>query len=149
MKAIYSIIFLFTLNFAAVSQIVDTCEYVNQNNQIGGLDCHMCTLAPFTADSYQWLNCDSLYAPIPGDTTDTYSGMAGSVNVALVVTYLGCTDTSQCQPTCIWGVEELTSKHAELIKIADQMGRETEDKPNTLLLYIFSDGTTKKVFRVE
>ncbi len=37
----------------------------------------------------------------------------------------------------------------ELIKIVDLMGRETEDKPNTLLIYIYSDGTTEKVFRVE
>lgn len=40
-----------------------------------------------------------------------------------------------------------TSK--ELLKITDLMGRETEDKPNTLLIYIYSDGTAEKVFRTE
>ena len=29
------------------------------------------------------------------------------------------------------------------------MGRETEDKPNTMLIYIYSDGTTEKVYRIE
>jgi hypothetical protein len=36
-----------------------------------------------------------------------------------------------------------------LIKIVDYLGRETELKPNTPLIYIYSDGTAEKVFRVE
>lgn len=50
------------------------------------------------------------------------------------------------------GIEELEGtfdKEKELIKIIDLTGRETEDKPNTLLIYIFSDGTTEKVLRFE
>ncbi len=50
------------------------------------------------------------------------------------------------------GVEELENglvKVKELIKIVDITGRETEDRPNTLLIYIYSDGTAEKVFRVE
>lgn len=35
----------------------------------------------------------------------------------------------------------------KVVRVLDMMGRETEDKPNTLLIHIFSDGTTKKVFR--
>ncbi|PWH85644.1 Kelch repeat-containing protein [Brumimicrobium oceani] len=37
----------------------------------------------------------------------------------------------------------------EIVKVVDLTGREIVEKPNTLLIYIYSDGTTKKVFRVE
>lgn len=47
------------------------------------------------------------------------------------------------------GVEELNNNQRELIKIIDVSGRETKEKPNTLLIYIYSDGTTEKVYRVE
>ena len=37
----------------------------------------------------------------------------------------------------------------ELVRITDLTGRSSRDKPNTLLIYIYSDGTAEKVFRVE
>ncbi|MFT6499922.1 MAG: hypothetical protein ACJASQ_000029 [Crocinitomicaceae bacterium] len=148
MKMFQLILLLFASNCTAVSQTTDTCDYISQNNDIGGLDCYMGSLAPFVADSYQWINCDNLFAPIPGDTTSEYLG-ASAINVALVVNYLGCIDTSQCQYVCTWGLEDLIIKEVELIKVVDLMGRETEDIPNTLLMHVYSDGTTKKVFRVD
>ena len=36
-----------------------------------------------------------------------------------------------------------------IIKIIDLMGRETIEKPNTILIYVYSDGSTEKVYRVE
>lgn len=53
--------------------------------------------------------------------------------------------------TCVGnvGIEELSKPDKKLVWIVDTMGRETGDKPNTLLIYIYSDGTTEKVFRVE
>jgi hypothetical protein len=52
---------------------------------------------------------------------------------------------------CKLKIEELSSINSEkvLVKMLDLMGRETEDKINTLLIYVFSDGTTEKVFKVE
>jgi hypothetical protein len=48
------------------------------------------------------------------------------------------------------GFNELSlSQQKSIVRIVDLMGRETEDKPNTLLIYIYSDGTTEKVLRVE
>jgi hypothetical protein len=44
---------------------------------------------------------------------------------------------------------ELTIEQKIPVRIVDYMGRETADKPNTLLIYIYSDGTTQKVFKVE
>ena len=56
------------------------------------------------------------------------------------------TDSLTCSSSV--GINEFTYPK-KLIRIVDLMGRETEDKPNTLLIYIYSDGTTEKVFRVE
>ncbi|MNJ83994.1 hypothetical protein D3C87_14270 [compost metagenome] len=47
------------------------------------------------------------------------------------------------------GINELNTKDKQLVKIVDLTGRETEDKPNTPLIYIYDDGTTEKIFRVE
>lgn len=37
----------------------------------------------------------------------------------------------------------------KLVKIVDCLGREIEDAPNTLMIYIYSDGRSKKVYRFE
>ena len=37
----------------------------------------------------------------------------------------------------------------ELFRIVDLLGRESKDISNTALIYVYSDGTTEKVFRVE
>lgn len=46
------------------------------------------------------------------------------------------------------GLDELTPNSKVLLRILDLYGRETENRPNTPLIYVYSDGTTKKVFRV-
>ncbi|MDG1333990.1 MAG: hypothetical protein P8P74_16760 [Crocinitomicaceae bacterium] len=38
---------------------------------------------------------------------------------------------------------------AELIKIVDITGREIAETPNTLMIYLYSDGSSKKVFKVK
>lgn len=47
------------------------------------------------------------------------------------------------------GINEASAKEKELVKIVDQLGRETEFKPNMPLIYVYSDGSTKKVFTIE
>jgi len=47
------------------------------------------------------------------------------------------------------GIEEPSMPIRQLIKIVDILGKETEDKPNSLLIYIYSDGTTEKVYRFD
>lgn len=136
-------------SFFGHTRSTDTCDYISQYNELGGLDCALLSVAPYEADSYQWLNCDSLYAPFVGDTTyfftSEYSG-----DVALEVTVGNCVDTSYCQYHCIYDLkEEYKLYKKEIVKIVDLTGKETEEKPNTLLIYIFSDGTTEKVFRVD
>lgn len=46
-------------------------------------------------------------------------------------------------------VSELSNTPKELVKIVDVSGREVKDQPNTLLIYVYSDGSTEKVFRME
>ena len=48
-------------------------------------------------------------------------------------------------------VQELAGevKLPVLVKIVDYMGRETPPIPNTVLIYVYDDGTTKKVFNLE
>ena len=41
------------------------------------------------------------------------------------------------------------TESAVLVKIVDYLGRETTAVPNTPLIYIYNDGTTKKVFNAE
>ncbi|WP_147099473.1 NHL repeat-containing protein [Vicingus serpentipes] len=54
-------------------------------------------------------------------------------------------------PSAMVGLKTISTETTkkELIKIIDIMGRYIKDQPNTLLIYVYSDGTTEKVFRVE
>lgn len=54
---------------------------------------------------------------------------------------------TSCSPTL--GITELKDSPKIITKIVDLTGRETQDRPNTVLIYIYSDGTTEKVFRIE
>ena len=44
---------------------------------------------------------------------------------------------------------EITATKKELIKVIDILGRKTEAKPNTVNIYVYSDGTTEKIFIAE
>lgn len=47
------------------------------------------------------------------------------------------------------GLIELNNSKKSLVKIVDLMGRDTNYKTNTALIYVFSDGTTEKIFKIE
>ena len=44
------------------------------------------------------------------------------------------------------GVIELNSDSKKLLKIIDLMGKETEEKPNTVLIYIYTDGSIERKY---
>lgn len=46
-------------------------------------------------------------------------------------------------------IHELSAGSKELIKVVDLMGREVEPQKNKVLIYIYSDGTTEKIFEFE
>lgn len=66
-------------------------------------------------------------------------------------TDLNVTNDQSCKNIIIGyaGIGELQESKKNIIQIVDLMGRETEYKPNTPLIYVYSDGTVEKVFRVE
>ena len=101
-----------------------------------------------TGATYQWLDCDNNYAIINGETNQSYNP-AGTGNYAVEVNMNGCVDTSACFLVAYTGIEELHQTEKELIKIVDFMGRETEFKPNTPLIFIYSDGTRERVMKLE
>jgi Leucine-rich repeat (LRR) protein len=50
---------------------------------------------------------------------------------------------------CEAGIEELNNSPKQLLKIVDLMGRETPFKPSTVLIYVYTDGTAERVFKME
>lgn len=54
-----------------------------------------------------------------------------------------------CSNSCSTGIEEMNGTTKQLLKIVDLMGRETTFKTNTVLVYMFSDGTTQRVYEVD
>lgn len=50
-----------------------------------------------TGATYQWLDCSSSYAALPGATANGYTP-AASGSYAVMITYDGCKDTSACYP---------------------------------------------------
>ncbi len=56
---------------------------------------------------YQWVNCDSSFAPINGETNQSFIAPI-SGNYAVIVTYNGCTDTSSCYYVDVVSINENT-----------------------------------------
>ena len=57
---------------------------------------------------------------------------------------------SSIVPECgVTNIPELSIQDKELLKIIDVLGRETTVKPNTPLIYIYSDGSCERVFKIE
>jgi hypothetical protein len=46
-------------------------------------------------------------------------------------------------------VEQNSNGEKLLVKITNLLGQETEFKPNTVLIYVYSDGTTERIFKTE
>jgi hypothetical protein len=55
--------------------------------------------------SYQWVDCDQNYAPITGETSETFTALE-SGSYAVVVHINGCADTSACVEVMIVGLED-------------------------------------------
>jgi uncharacterized protein (TIGR02145 family) len=47
------------------------------------------------------------------------------------------------------GLIKPTTEKKELVKVVDLIGRETQSKPNEVLIYIYSDGSTERVLNIE
>ena len=56
--------------------------------------------------TYQWLNCDSNYTIIPGDTSQMFTSYTYG-NFAVEITYFGCVDTTSCKTIDTFGSYEV------------------------------------------
>ncbi|MGM0478392.1 MAG: leucine-rich repeat domain-containing protein [Bacteroidota bacterium] len=58
--------------------------------------------------------------------------------------------SQDCYNDClVAGIDEFQTESRNIRRIIDMMGKETVDRTNTLLIFIYSDGTSEKVFRTE
>jgi len=62
--------------------------------------------ANVSSANYQWLDCDNNYAPIPGETAQTFTASANG-NYAVQVNLNDCLDTSSCQSVSTVSVQLL------------------------------------------
>ena len=129
-------------------------------NQLTSIDTRQNPVLTELACSYNQLECLNMKSG--GNTNITYFTAIGNPNlICIEVDDVGYSTSnwtnidaqtlfsSACANPCNLGIDEVFNTTKELIKIVDLMGRETEDKPNTMLIYIYSDGTTEKVYRIE
>jgi len=65
--------------------------------------------ADATGATYQWLDCDNNYAPILGETNQSFTATANG-SYAVEVTQNGCVDTSTCEQVNNVGINEINSR---------------------------------------
>ncbi len=98
--------------------------------------------------TYQWLDCNNTYSPIPNATNQTFTPSITG-NYAVEITLNGCSDTSACFLVDYTGITELIGQSKEIVRITDVSGRTTDFKPNTLLILYYNDGTIQRYYKVE
>ena len=87
-----------------------------------------------------------------GDTTMIVNNLCGGTVLDFsLFDHQGCCSDSTGSVTAlgVLGVEEQTETEKTLIRISDYLGRESPLRKNSVLIYHYSDGTTKKVYMVE
>ena len=81
-------------------------------------------------------------------TTNDLSSVAQQGNFALFLDLVCHIWENLSLTTCVLEIDELDSQSSqdkELVKIVNLLGQETEYKPNTTLIYMYSDGSIEKV----
>jgi hypothetical protein len=77
-------------------------------------------------------------------------GISQSFSVDTLNNGVSISVTKEICPYSTLGINEFTNTNKKsIVRIVDLMGRETDNKSNTLLIYIYSDGTAEKVFRLD
>ncbi len=126
-----------------------TLNYDIPNNSIQ-LSAEFGALAASNQDSYQWLDCNAGFAPIPGETDSSFAPTV-SGSYAVKVTKGNCADTSSCL-LLVNTEPKLSSKSGLNIFPNPALGFTTIDCPSCKegqTIEIFStDGTRIKTLRI-
>lgn len=128
---------------------IDNFSHINETNIITDTMNWVTIGGSLVADSaYTALSIGSFFNPNVTDTLEVYPNSSNYIVSYYLIDDV-CVSISASE--CLGDVHlnELTPVSKKLVGITDVMGKETEYKPNTLLIYIYSDGTTQKVFRIE
>ncbi len=142
-----------------VSHNTDLIELSTYNNQLTSLDVANNTVLNYFDCDHNQLECLNIKNGNNSNFTSFYAG--SNINLTCIeaddvawstanLTNIdaGASFSTNCG-FCSSGLEELSTSPKELIKKVDLMGRETEFKANTSIIYIYSDGTTEKIFKFE
>ena len=134
--------------FTAYTTTCDTFSVTTTPDTIACQDTQL-QLNATGGQTYEWLptiglSCADCPNPVfTADSTMNYTVRIWNNDSCSVVRPLHITVIDNT------GIEELINTKKELIKIIDFMGRETEFKPNTPLIFIYSDGTRERVMEIE
>lgn len=88
--------------------------------------------------TYQWLDCNNGYAPIAGETGQSFTATVNG-SYAVEVTLNGCIDTTSCENITTIGITENTLDMSILIY----------PNPNAGKFYVELSGSTSEMFVVE
>ncbi len=99
--------------------------------------------------TYQWIDCNNNNIAIGGANSQSYTPTSNGDYAVVVTSPGGCVDTSLCYSVTTIGLDELINTEKKLVKIVDFAGRETNFKPNTPLIFIYSDGTRERIMKIE
>jgi hypothetical protein len=97
---------IFTANYSTISgcdsiySLSLTVNIVNTEVTLSGIT----LTANSIADAYQWVNCNTGFAPIAGEINQSFTASANG-NYAVLVTEGQCTDTSVCVAITTVGIE--------------------------------------------
>lgn len=61
----------------------------------------------------------------------------------------GASFSTNCPNDCTLGLTENSKSNGELLKVVDLMGKEVDTETKGLLIYVYDDGSTKKIYIIE
>jgi hypothetical protein len=133
-----------------------------EDNQLTSLDVSQNTALTYLRCDDNLLTCLNVANGNNTFLTDTYFIVVNNLSLTCIevddvaysaanwTTYIdaGVTFSTDCNNACSTvGISEYSNQPRKLIRILDLLGRETNFKPNTPLIYQYDDGSVEKVIR--
>lgn len=116
-----------------------TATFVN-SNETGACDGISTAIASGGTPSYSYLWDDPSV-----QTTATADGLCQSAPCVTITDVSGCIETLCTTILSVADIDELQADNKQILKIIDVTGRETQFRPNTVLIYIYNDGSHQRI----